>query len=267
MYTQPRLSPDGTRIAVHSRRLIGGWEILVMDLETGVRQRVPIEGNYRAYPGTWSPDGKTLMVGLFAPVRNVSLGARLFSPDQGTWEEMPGFVGSYMTIGPTGRDFVFSDWRTGDLYIRPLRGLDTTSTPIPARGTAASFSPDGKWVAWGGVDGGVAVSPVPPTGAIYPVVERGQQPLWSPDGRRLIYRDGRRFYEVPIITSAGFRTGRPTLLAEGPFIRTFAWNHTIGPDGRVAALISSPGERTRELGVITGFDRELLRLAPASRPD
>jgi hypothetical protein len=265
-YTQPRLSPDGTRLAAHSRKPIGGWEILIMDLETGVRHRVPVEGNHRAYPASWSPDGKTIMIGLFAPVQNVPQGARLFSPDQGVWEEMPGFVGSYMTIAPNGREFVFSDWRTTDLYIRPLRGPDTTSTPIPARGTAASFSPDGKWVAWGGVDGGVAVSPVPPTGAIYPVAERGQQPLWSPDGRKLIYRDGRRFYEVPIITSAGFRTGRPTQIAEGPFIRTFAWNHTIGPDGRLAALVSAPGESTRELGVITGFDRELRRLAPVSRP-
>ena len=73
-------------------------------------------------------------------------------------------------------------------------------------------------------------------------------------------------HPVRVVTAAGFRTGRPTLLAEGPFIRTFAWNHTIGPDGRLAALISSPGESTRELGVITGFDRELLRLAPVSRP-
>ena len=264
--TQPRLSPDGTRLAIQVRKPVGGWEIQVMDLETGVRQRVPVEGNFRSYPAAWSPDGKTLMIGLWAPVQNVTKGAKLFSPGQGSWEDLPGFEGSYMTIGPTGRDFVFSDWRTTDLYIRPLRGPDTTSIPIPARGTAASFSPDGRWVAWGGVDGGVAVSPVPPTGAIYPVAERGQQPLWSPDGRKLIYRDGRRFYEVPIITSVGFRTGRPTLLAEGPFIRTFAWNHTIGPDGRVAALISAPGESTRELGVITGFDRELLRLAPVSRP-
>jgi serine/threonine-protein kinase len=263
--TQPRFSPDGTRLAIQVRKPIGGWEILVMDLETGVRQRVPVEGNYRSYPAAWSPDGKTLMVGLWAPVENVNQGARLFSPDQGVWEEMPGFVGSYMTIAPNGRDFVFSDWRTADLFVRPLRG-DTTSTPIAARGFAASFSPDGRWVAWGSVDGGVAVSPVPPTGAIYPVVERGQQPLWSPDGRKLIYRDGRRFYEVPVNTTAGFRTGRPTLLAEGPFIRTFAWNHTIDPEGRVAALISSPGESTRELGVITGFDRELLRLAPVARP-
>ena len=263
-YTQPRLSPDGSRMAVHRRMQIGGWEIIVMDLATGVRRRVPVEGNYRAYPAAWSPDGNILMVGIWAPVQNEPRGARLYSIEQNSWEEMADYSGSYMTISPNGTEFVFSDWRTGELFLRPLRG-DTTRTPIPARGFAASFSPDGRWLAWGGVDGGVAVSPVPPTGAVYPVVERGQQPLWSPDGRKLIYRDGRRFYEVPFTTTPTFRTGRPTLLAEGPFIRTFAWNHTIGPDGRLAALISAPGESTRELGVITGFDKELVRKVPARR--
>ncbi|HET9512817.1 MAG TPA: protein kinase [Gemmatimonadales bacterium] len=262
-YTQPRLSPDGTRLAAQMRKPIGGWEVLVLDLETGVRQRVPVEGNFRAYPASWSPDG-TLMIGLWAPVQNLTRGARIFSLEQGTWEEVANFRGSYISIAPNARDFVFSDWRTGDLFIRAIRG-DTTQMAIPARGTAASFSPDGRWVAWGAVDGGVAVSPVPPTGAIYPVAERGQQPLWSPDSRTLIYRDGRRFYQLPYSTTSGFRTGRPTLLAEGPFIRTFAWNHTIGPDGRLAALISAPGESTRELGVITHFDQVLTRLAPPRR--
>jgi hypothetical protein len=262
-YTQPRLSPDGTRLAAQMRKPIGGWEVLVLDLETGVRQRVPVQGNFRAYPASWSPDG-ALMIGLWTPVQNLTRGARIFSLEQGTWEEVANFFGSYMSIAPNARDFVFSDWRTGDLFIRAIRG-DTTRVAIPARGTAASFSPDGRWVAWGAVDGGVAVSPVPPTGAIYPVAERGQQPLWSPDGRTLIYRDGRRFYQLPYSTTSGFRTGRPTLLAEGPFIRTFAWNHTIGPDGRVAALISAPGESTRELGVITNFDQVLTRLAPPRR--
>jgi len=59
-----------------------------------------------------------------------------------------------------------------------------------------------------------------------------------------------------------FRAGRPTLIAEGPFIRTFAWNHSLGPDGRLAVLLSAPGDATREIGVITGFHRELQRLAP-----
>jgi serine/threonine-protein kinase len=264
-YTQPRMSPDGTRLAVHATKSIGGWEILVVDLQTGVPQRVAVSGNYRAYPGAWAPDGQSIMVGLFRPVQNVFLGARMYDFRQNSWTELPPFRGSYMTIAPNGREFVYSNWRTGDLFIRPLQG-DTTSTPIPARGWAASFSPDGKWLAWGGADGGVSVSPLPPTGAIYPVAERGQQPLWSPDGQGLIYRDARRFMHVSIDAAGGtFRSSRPTLLAEGPFIRTFAWNHTMTPDGRIAALISTPGDNTRELGVITRFDEELRQRVPAAR--
>ncbi|HEX9166303.1 MAG TPA: protein kinase [Gemmatimonadales bacterium] len=261
-YTQLRLSPNGRYLAVQVAKAVGGWEVLVVDLETGVPQRVEVEGNYRAYPGSWTPDSKSILVGLFEPAANGFVGARLYTLADRSWKDLGTFNGSYITIAPNGRDFVFSNWRTGDLGIRALEG-DTTSTPIPARGYAASFSPDGRWLAWGGADGGVAVSPVPPTGAIYPVAERGQQPLWSPDGRRLIYRDGRRFYQVSIETAGGFRNGRPTLLADGPFIRTLAWNHTIAPSGRVAALIALPGDATRELGVITGFDRYLAQRAPA----
>ena len=45
-------------------------------------------------------------------------------------------------------------------------------------------------------------------------------------------------------------------------MRTFAWNHSLAPDGRIAVLLSAPGESTRELGVITGFDERLRRLVP-----
>jgi serine/threonine-protein kinase len=265
-YTQPRMAPDGKRIGVQVAKAIGGWEILIVDLETGVPQRIEVAGNYRAYPGAWAPDGQSIMVGLFRPVQNVFLGARLYNFRQNSWEEMAPFNGSYMTIAPNGREFVYSNWRTGDLFIRHLRG-DTASTSIPARGWAASFSPDGSFLAWGGADGSVSVSPLPPTGAIYPVAERGQQPLWMPDGKSLIYRDGRRFMQVGIDASGGgIRSTRPVLLAEGPFIRTFAWNHTMTPEGRIVALISTPGDNTRELGVITRFDEELKQRVPVARP-
>ena len=168
---------------------------------------------------------------------------------------------SYMTIAPNGKDFVFADWRSGELFIRPLQS-DTPRIRIPGRGFAPSFSPDGRWLAYGSTDGGIAVSPVPPTGAVYQAAERGQQPLWSPRGDRLIFRDGRRFYEVPVSTAAGFHSGAPRLLAEGPFVRTFAWNHSIAPDGRLVVSVALPERSLRELVVVTGFDRELARIAP-----
>ena len=261
-YTQPRVSPDGTRLAAQVRNPVGGWEVLLMDLATGVRQRVDVEGNYRAFPASWLPSGRELMIGLWDPVQFSNYGARIQSLETGRWTDVHLTGASYMTVSPDGRSFVFSDWRTGDLYLRSL-GTDTTRIRIPARGTAASFSPDGRWLAWGGVDGAVAVSPVPPTGAIYPVVERGQMPLWTPRGDGLIFRDGSRYYNVPISTAGGFHVGRPRLLVEGPFLSTFAWNHSISPDGRLLVLLGSPQDRAATLGVITGFAYMVRRAAPS----
>jgi serine/threonine-protein kinase len=250
-YTQPRLSPDGTQLAVQQRNPVGGWEVLLMNLTTGLRQQLRIEGNYRTFPASWLPSGKELMIGLWDPVQFINFGARIQSLETGQTTDihLPG--ASYMTIAHDGKSFVFSDWRTGQLYLRPL-GPDTTRTKIPARGFAASFSPDGKWVSWGGVDG-VGVSPVPPTGAIHPVAERGEMPLWAPKGDAIIYRDGSRYYRVPITTAGGFRAGRPELLIEGSFLSTFAWNHDIMPDGRLLVLLTSPERSAGRLGVITGF--------------
>jgi hypothetical protein len=264
-YTQPRLSPDGTLLAVQAKNPVGGWEVLLMNLGTGVRQRIEVEGSYRAFPASWLPSGREIMVGLWDPVQFLNYGARIQSLDTGEWTDIHLNGASYMSIAPDGRSFVFSDWRTGDLYIRSL-GSDTTRIRIPSRGFAASYSPDGDWVAWGGVDGSVAVSPVPPTGAIYPVAERGEMPLWTPTGDGLVFRDGSRYFRAPISTAGGFRAGRPELLVEGPFLSTFAWNHDIAPDGRLLVLLTGPERQASTLGVITGFLDTIERFAQA-RPN
>jgi hypothetical protein len=259
-YNQPRISPDGTHLAVQVRNAVGGWQLLLIDLATGVRQKVEVEGNYRAFPASWLPSGRELMIGLWDPVQFLSYGARIQSLETGKWTDLHVAGASYMTVSPDGRSFVFSDWRTGDLYIRSL-GADTTRSRVPARGVAASFSPDGRWLAWGGANGGVAVSPVPATGAIYAVADRGQMPVWTPKGDALIYRDGSRYFRVPVSTVGGFHAGRPHLLVEGSFLSTFAWNHAISPDGRLLVLLSSPEQQGSKLGVITAFPSMLERLA------
>ena len=261
-YTQPRLSPDGTRLAVQARNPIGGWEVLVMDLRTGVRQRMHVQGNFRAFPASWLPSGNALMIGLWDPVQFLNYGARIQSLETGQWSDVNLRGASYMTIAPDGQSFVFSDWRTGELYIRQL-DRDTVRTRIPARGFGASFSPDGKWLAWGGVDGAVMASPVPPTGATFSVAEHGVLPLWAPNGKAIIYRDRTRYYRVPISTRSGFSAGRAELVIEGSFLSTFAWNHDIAKDGRLLVLLSSPEREARNVSVITGFPSAVERLALA----
>ena len=251
-YTQPRVSPDGKRLAVQQRNPVGGWSLLLMDLATGARQVVDVQGNYRAFPASWLPSGRELMIGIWDPVQFVNYGARIQSMETGKWTEIRLKGASYMTVSPDGKSFVYSDWRTGDLYIRKM-GSDTSRIRVPARGIAASFSPDGRWLAWSGVDGAVAASPMPPTGAIIQVAEHGVMPVWTPRGDGIVYRMGNRYYQVSVSTTGGFHVGRPRLLVEGPFLSTFAWNHAMSPDGRLLVLLCSPEREARTLSVITGF--------------
>ena len=257
-YTQLRISPDGHQLAVQRREPTVSGESLILDLATGQTHRIDVAGNYRTFPAAWSSDGKTILIGLWDPVRFVSFGARLYTVGDVPLADVAPEGASYMTIAPNGTDLVFTDWRTAKLFIRPLHG-DTTRMQIPGKGYAASFSPDGRWLAYGSTDGGIAVSPVPPTGALYQVVERGQQPLWSRAGDRIIYRDGHQVLEVPVDIRGGFRSGAPRLYADGPFVRSFAWNETITTDGRVATVVALPERSLRGLVVVTGFDAQLQR--------
>lgn len=262
-YTQLRMSPDGHQLAVQRREPTVSGESLILDLATGQTHRMAVAGYYRTFPADWSSDGKTILIGLWDPVRFLSFGARLYTLSDLPLADVAPQGASYMTIAPSGKDLVFTDWASGKLFLRRLQG-DTTRTQIPGRGYAASFSPDGRWLAYGSTDGGIAVSPVPPTGALYQVVERGQQPLWSRSGDRIIYRDGHQVLEVPVNTRAGFQSGAPRLYADGPFVRTFAWNQTITADGRVAVLVALPDRTLRGLVVVTGLD-DLLRRASRTR--
>jgi hypothetical protein len=259
-YTQLRMSPGGHQLAVQRRDPTVSGESLILDLATGQTHRIAVAGNYRTFPADWSSDGQTILIGLWDPVRFLSFGARLYTLTDLPLADVAPVGASYMTIAPNGKDLVFTDWRTGQLFIRHLQG-DTTRTQIPGRGYAASFSPDGRWLAYGSTEGGIAVSPVPPTGALYQVVERGQQPLWSRPGDRIIYRDGHQVLEVPVQTRAGFQSGAPRLYADGPFVRTFAWNETITSDGRVATVVALPDRTLRGLVVVTGLDGLLRRAA------
>jgi len=264
-YTQPRISPDGTELAVQVRDAVGGWRVLLMNLATGVRQTVAVEGNYRAFPASWvPPTSRELLIGLWDPVQFKSYGLRLQSLETGQGQELHLPGASYITVAPDGRSIVFSDWRTGDLFLRSL-GADTTRTRVNARGVAASFSPDGRWLAWGGVDGAVEVSPVPPTGAVYAIAERGQMPVWTPKGDAVIYRFGSAYYRVHLSTAGAFRADRPTQLVEGSFLSTFAWNHAMSPDGRLLVLLNSPERRAETLKVITGFPAMVEQLARANQ--
>ena len=154
-------------------------------------------------------------------------------------------------------------WVSDFLEMRRLVG-DSGASRFPEQGGHARVSPDGRWLAYQRLpDYRIMVSPIPPTGAVYPVSTRAaEQPLWSESGDRLYYGYARRIWATDVSTTNGFRVGATRLVLEAPMIRVRGRTYDVARDGRLAFVLGSPEETVSHINVITGFNERLKRLAP-----
>lgn len=238
-YHGPRFSlPDGKQIALYTSDGV----IWTYDL-SGAKpiRKLTLEGSNRL--PAWTRDGRV----VFGSVSEGRAG--LF------WQRADGSTPAERMIEPDARsylpDSVSPDGKT--LFLRRQAvdvereivtlSLDSDRTPKPLpygpKGLLFSptLSPDGRWLAYEWT-GNVYVEPFPPTGARYLVTtDGGSNPMWSSDGRRLIYVRERR---DPVS-----RRGRATfysvdVLGEGPSFESGRANELFSMDGLFIAG-SGPG--------------------------
>ena len=82
------------------------------------------------------------------------------------------------------------------------------------------------------------------------------EPRWSPDGKKILYRQATRWYEVPAPGVGLKPAGPPRVLFQG--IYSQAWESwELGPDGRLLLLQGEAPIRLTRLNVITSFPRFL----------
>lgn len=146
--------------------------------------------------------------------------------------------------------------------------------------TGAVFSPDGRWVAYTSLRDGdrhaVYVQPVPPTGAKYQISKNeddGHHPVWSPDGKELVFTPGSgdRLHVVSISTQSAFSFGEAVVLPR-PFRNlspAYERPYDISRDGqRILGLIqaSQAIESARtdasQIQVVLNWFDELKRKVP-----
>jgi Tol biopolymer transport system component len=191
------LSPDGSRAAVAVfDRASGTRDIWMYDAKTGERTRFtadPADENWLIF----SPDGRRVVHNSFATGHLDLLEAPatktddrtviLRSENEGRWP---------VSWSPDGRFllYVSNSRLTGnDVMVLPLFGA---RRPYPYAQTAAaenwaSFSPDGKWVAFSSSESGEAevyVSPFPASGRKWRIsADGGSQARWRRDGKEIFY--------------------------------------------------------------------------------
>lgn len=176
----PALSPDGRLVAMSCEDFSEQSDICVYDLERGVTTHVTHGGTDR-FP-VWSRDGKTLAY-------RAGDAAHIF--------EAPADASSSprRLANLTG---VPSDWSEDGrlLFFRPEHGTVALATYLVANGelrpvgpgSEAQFSPDGRWLLYGGQDG-ITVRSWPSGQRIQISAYGGAQPRWSRDGRQIFYID------------------------------------------------------------------------------
>jgi eukaryotic-like serine/threonine-protein kinase len=280
-YVNPRLSPDGQRVAVGITEPES--QVWLYDISRETLTRFTFEGNSNNAP-TWTPDGK-----------RIAFQSNKEGPPNIFWQLADG-SGGLERLTTSEHNHVPHSWSPdGQLLaffeINPTTGYDIwvlrMGDPSPGSGqvrkaqlflrtqfneSVPRFSPDGHWLAYISDESGrweIYVQPYPGPGGKWQIsTEGGTEPVWNRNGRELFYRSGNKMMAVDITTQPGFAAGKPRMLFEGQYVPTPATspNYDVSPDGQ-RFLMLKPSESTEaaptQINVVLNWFEELKRRVPA----
>ena len=275
-YVYPRLSPDGTRVALDVRDVEN--DIWVWDLTRETLTRLTFAAEDDRHP-VWTPDGQRV---VFASLRGGSADLYWRAADgTGTVERLTESPNDQYphTISPDGTRLVFRE--DGDFYTLTLdddrRVEPLIVTEFDERN--AELSPDGQWLAYQSNASGrdeIYVQPFPNVdeGRWQISTTGGMRPLWGREGRQLFYLAEAGVTGVTVETATGFAVGTPRLVVEGsyyaPSDATSGRTYDIAPDGQQFLMIregvivnaDDPFAGLTQIHIVQNWTQELLERVP-----
>ena len=200
-FYSPRVSPDGSRIAITQREAGTRTDVWIYEIATNNLPPMTREGIY-AFPEWVDAKRIAFREGAGSPGRfliepwDLSTGAELFySPPPMNNGGSPAYN---LALGPGGKPMAIMRSRTGaaggnrqDIGVIAATGGEGPLVNTKASELSPRVSPNGKWIAYASNESGtfqIYVLPLPGPGARVPVsVEHGIEPMWSRDGKTLFY--------------------------------------------------------------------------------
>ncbi len=268
-YFYPRVSPDGTRVAVESRDQ--EEDVWVWDFGVETLRRLTTGPAPDQYP-VWTPDGLRIVWSSFRDGRN---GIYVVNADgTGTMERLADsdVELSPNAMAPDGTGVIVRSFRSlgsnTDLFFVPLTGGGDVRPVLaaPFNEQNASISPDGRWLAYQDNTSGrmqVTVRPFPDVdqGNWQVSTQGGRDPLWSPDGRELYYVNPQgMMMRVPVTLTPTFSHELPQPLFDASaYDSGIGRNFDIAPDGRFLMIKSeeTTSEERPELIVVLNWLEEV----------
>ena len=276
-YVYPRISPDGTRVALDIAD--ENRDIWVWDLGRGTLTRLTFDPTLDRQP-VWTPDGRRIIFSF-----NRAGPPNLFwqgADGTGAAERINESLNDQcaMAVSPAGARLVLRSLEPSvDLLVLALTGerrmQPLVATPFIEQN--AEISPDGRWLAFEADNSGrseIYVRPFPDAaiGQWQVSTEGGTESLWSRDGAELFYRapDG-AVMRVPVERGSTWVAGTPTQLLAGRYYAgqegvVLFRTYDIAPDGRRFLMIKEADEpqqaAAQRIVVVENWLEELKRRVP-----
>jgi dipeptidyl aminopeptidase/acylaminoacyl peptidase len=278
-FSFPRFSPDGRRVALSTRdeRSARG-SIWIYTIASGTLQQLTTAGTVNDRP-EWTPDGQRV---VFRSDRSSPANKR----ETAIWWQradgsdtarllfrVAGANVNEAVISPDGRTLLARVADRQMLHSFWVRGVTGDTTPhmiLPGTsGMGQRISPDGRWVAYAsGLSGPMQVYVSPLTGdpARYQVsTDGGVSPVWSADGRRLMYAAGRQIIEATLSFKPSLEIVARRTLLDGNFDYVDAHaSFDVSPDGK-SLLVSQSQSTNARLILVHEWREELSALVRAAQ--
>jgi eukaryotic-like serine/threonine-protein kinase len=273
-YVGPRISPDGTRVAltIYTGQKSDIW---IWDLARETPTRLTFSEASTA--PLWTLDGQRIAF--------ESGGVVYWKAANGTGEDEK--LGS----APDRRLMPFSWSKDGNTMVlwEALEGWNRDIGSLSMEGDhkwrsllheeyweiEPKISPDGRYMAYelfGSSKNGIYVRPFPEVNkGMWQLSAGGGSPLWSRDGRELFYRRGDSVIAVGVQTDPTFIFGKPVPLFQGTYVGTpiEAGQWDISPDGKrflmmkeVVSTAKPAAEAPRKINIVVNWFEELKQQVP-----
>jgi serine/threonine-protein kinase len=232
-YTYPRLSPDGTRVALDVR-----WpdsDMWVWDLQRDFMTRLTNDPAENALP-VWYPDGKAL---AFGDGRSGATNVYVQAADgaspptrltESSHRQVP------FNVSPQGRHLLFGEAENDGIWRVHVRDLEAGDTRLLIDGDYSywntELSPDGRWLVYQSDESGsleVYVRPFPDTAAGRWKVSQsgGAKPMWSRDGGRIFFIDpNQQLMATEVSVFPSFAAGAAVRVLD--MTRYMNWPYEVG---------------------------------------
>jgi Tol biopolymer transport system component len=255
-HRMPRISPDGTRVAVvRFDPVTEEGDIWIDDVARGGSSRATLRPAYYANPA-WLPDGRA-----FVFDSNVEGVEDVYRKTVDTAEPPAAVLKSALwknvcDVSPDGRLvlFVLQDPRTDDdLWVVPLGGgAPSAFLATPFQELRARFSPDGRSVAYVSDESGrqevyVVSFPVP-SRKIKVSTAGGDAPIFRRDGKELFYFEDETLMSVAVTTEPELSFGAPRKLFDVPGVVAY---DVAADGGRFLLQVVEKGSGSSQVVIVS----------------